>query len=67
MFESEGNETSKASKIFAILALFVLPRVFSLIAIILGVIGWSTAGSNKDASIGIGFGLALYILSFTNF
>lgn len=66
MGNNESNASSIGSLICGIVSFFIIPRVFGLIAVILGIIGVSRDEDKKTyAIIGIVLGIASFIYSFT--
>lgn len=65
MENNENNATSIGSLICGIVSFFIIPRIFGLIAVILGIIGISKSEDKKTyAIVGIILGIISFIYSF---
>ena len=62
---NESNDVkSKASLICGIVSIFIIPRIFGIIAVILGIMGLSTENKKASAVIGLGLGIFSFLYSF---
>ena len=62
---SNNDSYSVGSLICGIVSLFIIPRIFGLIAVILGIIGLSTGEEKKsNAAVGLAIGIFSFLYSF---
>ena len=64
MDNNSGSSKSKASLICGIVSLLIVPRIFGIVAVVLGIMGLSSEDSKKSAAFGLCLGIFSFLYSF---
>ena len=65
MNNNGNNSKSTASLVCGIVSLFIIPRIFGIAAVILGIMGYSAEDKKTSAVIGIVLGIFSFLYSFS--